>query len=89
MTDTIEIRARMFIKADGSVRAVRNKDGVKSAYKTPEDSQKDGEQSIGVTINVPKSFFEDRLKITVEVPETKDKSSDIKMIYDSKSGEWA
>jgi hypothetical protein len=90
MSDTIEINARLFVKKDGSVRAVRNVDETKNTiYKPAGYTAQEGEQSVAVNIELPATFFEDRLKISLAVPETASENRDIKMQYDDKSGSWS
>ena len=89
MSKTFEIKARLFVKKDGSVRAVRNMDAANSAFRPAGYNAQEGEQSVAVNIELPASFFEDRLKISLAVPENANENNDIKMKYDDKSGSWS
>lgn len=88
-TEVIQIRARLFVRSDGSVRAIRDRSGVSGYRPTPDDSVRNGEQAIAVDLKLPKSFFEDRLKINLEVPESKKQSESMTLKYDDKSGGWS
>ncbi len=89
MGKTFEIKARLFVKKDGSVRAVRNVDDANRSLRPAGYNAQEGEQTIAVNIELPASFFEDRLKINLAVPESANENNDIKMKYDDKSGSWS
>tara|TARA_R110000851_G_scaffold59347_9_gene137405 strand:- start:12687 stop:12962 length:276 start_codon:yes stop_codon:yes gene_type:complete len=86
--------AKLFVTKDGKVRAIRNDGRPMPATGQPSSltstTALQGEQSVSLEVDLPDSFFEDRLAIKMTVPDGTVTSSGEKkaqFTYDGANGE--